>query len=60
MYKEMVLQPQNQKLLQLRAREDSLLVSYGKADSTGLAYRIPIDSAMALIAAEKGSDIKKK
>ena len=51
LYYEMVLKPKNQELLQLHAREDSLLNSYGIADSTG-AFRIPIDSAMAKVAAE--------
>ena len=58
LYYEMVLKPKNQELLQLRAREDSLLNSYGTADSTG-AYRIPIDSAIALVAAETASGKKK-
>ncbi|MGH8015248.1 MAG: hypothetical protein ACREBV_03565 [Candidatus Zixiibacteriota bacterium] len=53
-YQEMVLKPKNQELLQLRAREDSLLNSYGKDDSTG-AYRIPIDSAIALTVKENGT-----
>lgn len=59
LYREMVLEPQNQELIQLRAREDSLLTSYGKADSAG-AFRIPIDSAIALTAAETTAGSKKK
>ena len=59
LYKEMVLQPPNQELLQIRAREDSLSVSYGIADSTG-AIRIPVDSAIAIIASEAASGMKKK
>ncbi len=51
LYQEMVLEPPNKELIQLRNREDNLLNSYGMADSTG-AYRIPIDSAMALTATE--------
>ncbi len=57
LYFEMVLQPKNQELLQLRAREDSLMNSYGIADSTG-AFRIPIDSAMVLVAAEAAAGNK--
>ena len=58
LYYEMVLKPKNPELLQLRALEDSVMNSYGIADSTG-AYRIPIDSAMALVAAEAASGKKK-
>ena len=58
LYYEMVLKPKNKELLQLQVHEDSLLNSYGIADSTG-AFRIPIDSAMALVAAETVSGIKK-
>lgn len=59
LYQEMVLEPKNQELVQLRAREDSLLTSYGIADSTG-AFRIPIDSAMGLIAAEANARSRNK
>ncbi len=59
LYQEMVLEPPNKELFQLRAREDRLLTSYGKEDSTG-AYRIPIDSALALTAAETITGSKKK
>lgn len=58
LYYEMVLHPKNPQLLELRAREDSLLNSYGIADSTG-AYRIPIDSAIKVTAAEAASGKKK-
>lgn len=59
MYQEMFLKPKNRELIQLQAREDSLLNSYGRDDSTG-AYRIPIDSAIALTAAENPSIDAKK
>jgi hypothetical protein len=55
MYEEMVLKPVNQELIDLRAKEDSLLSSYGKFDTLGGVYRIPIDSAMIQMAAESGS-----
>lgn len=58
LYYEMVLKPKNQELLQLHAREDSVMNSYGIADSTG-AFRIPIDSAIALVAAEAQAGKKK-
>jgi hypothetical protein len=58
LYYEMVLKPKNPELLQVRAREERLLNSYGIADSTG-AFRIPIDSAMALVAVEEESGKKK-
>jgi hypothetical protein len=58
-YQEMVLEPKNQELLQLRAREDSLLSTYGRDDSTG-AYRIPIDSAIALTSAETQANNSKQ
>lgn len=58
LYYEMVLKPKNKELLQFQAHEDSLLNSYGIADSTG-GYRIPIDSAIALVATETESGKKK-
>jgi hypothetical protein len=59
LYKEMVLEPPNKELIQLRLKEESMLTTYGKPDSTG-AYRIPIDSAIALIAAETTTGSQKK
>ena len=53
-YQEMVLKPKSQELLELRAREDSLLNSYGRNDSTG-TYQIPIDSAIAITVRENGT-----
>ncbi len=50
LYREMVLEPENQELLELRAREDSILNSYGLADTATREYRIPIDSAMKQVA----------
>lgn len=50
LYKEMVLEPQNQQLIDLRAHEDSVLTSYGMSDSLPGVYHIPIDSAMKQIA----------
>ena len=57
LYYEMVLKPKNPELSKLRAHEDSVMNSYGIADSTG-AFRIPIDSAMALVAAEAAAGKK--
>jgi len=57
-YQEMVLKPKNQELIDIRAREDSLLNSYGKNDSTE-TYRIPIDSAIAITVRENGSGSSK-
>lgn len=57
-YTEMVLKPKNQELIDIRAREDSLLNTYGRDDSTG-TYRIPIDSAIALTARENGTKSSK-
>lgn len=59
LYQEMVLEPPNKELIQLRLREENMLTTYGKPDSTG-AYRIPIDSAIALTAAETATGSKKK
>ena len=52
MYREMVLEPENPKLLNLRAKEDRILNSYGLADSATAEYHMPIDSAMKQAAAE--------
>ncbi len=49
---EAVLVPVSKDLLALRAHEDSLLDSYGVVDSARGIYRIPIDSAIALLVAE--------
>ena len=54
MYREMVLEPENPQLLELRAKEDSILNSYGLADTATGEYRIPIDSAMKQAAANAG------
>lgn len=56
-YQEMVLAPKNQELIEIRAREDSLLTTYGRDDSTG-AYRIPIDSAIAITVRENAASGK--
>ena|GEM_PF-631295 len=47
-----VLSPISRDLQALRAHEDSLLNSYGVVDSSRGLYRIPIDSAIARLAAE--------
>jgi hypothetical protein len=46
---EMVLKPESKILIEIRAREDQILGSYGVADSAGGVYRIPIDSAMQIM-----------
>jgi len=53
---EKTLRPESEKLVALRARETSLLGSYGISDTTTGAFRIPIDSAIELIVAEAGHD----
>ena len=56
-YREMVLEPENPQLLELRAKEDSILNSYGRlADSAVVEYHIPIDSAMKQVAAKAGGN----
>lgn len=54
MYREMVLEPENPQLVELRAKENRVLSSYGLADSAAGEYRIPIDSAMKQVAATAG------
>lgn len=49
---EQQLKPESEMLKELRAYEDSVLNSYGYADTTKKAYRIPIDKAMEMIAKE--------
>lgn len=56
MYREMVLEPENPQLVELRAREDRVLSSYGLADSAAGEYHIPIDSAMKQVAATAGGN----
>ena len=46
---ETVLKPESKILIEIRAREDQILGSYGVADSAGGVYRIPIDSAMQIM-----------
>lgn len=50
--KESVLIPVSQELVALRATEDSILSSYGVVNPDKGIYRIPIDSAMVLMAKE--------
>ncbi len=47
---EVVLKPESDKLLKLRAYEDNVLTSYGVVDKNSDIYRIPIDQAISLIA----------
>lgn len=54
MYREMVLEPIDPEFLKLRAREDSVLNSYGIADTATGEYHMPIDSAMKQVAASAG------
>jgi len=49
---EQTLRPQSEKLLELRARETELLTTYGVNDSVYGVLRIPIDSAIELMAVE--------
>ena len=56
MYREMVLEPENPQLLELRAKENRVLSSYGLADSAAGEYHIPIDSAMKQVAATAGGN----
>ena len=56
MYREMVLEPENPQLLELRAKENRVLGSYGLADSAAGEYHIPIDSAMKQVAATAGGN----
>ena len=56
MYQEMVLEPENPQLVELRAKENRVLSSYGLADSAAGEYHIPIDSAMKQVAATAGGN----
>ena len=49
---EQVLSQEKVTLSELRAHEDSVLTSYGWSDSTQTSYRIPLDSAIKIVAAE--------
>ncbi len=49
---EQVLRPESKALRELRSREDSLLSSYQLVDSANQTYRIPIERAMEVVAAE--------
>jgi len=49
---EQTLAPQSQQLLELHKLEDSILNGYQFVDSTKGTYRIPIERAMELMAAE--------
>ena len=56
MYREMVLEPENPQLVELRAKEHKILSTYGLADSAAGEYHIPIDSAMKQVAATAGGN----
>ena len=45
---EEVLKPESITLKELRAREDSILTSYGYSDSTKTTFRIPLEKAIEL------------
>src|SRR5687767_12808736 len=49
---ETQLTPVSQDLLDLRAKEDQLLNSYGIADKTAGTIRVPVSRAMELVLAE--------
>ena len=53
-YYENTLLPESDTLISLRATEDSILGSYGYADSAKTEYRIPINEAMKIYLREKG------
>lgn len=55
---EQVLSQPSVKLEDLRAVEDSLLTSYELIDTTKQIYRIPIDRAIELMAAESAASKK--
>ncbi len=55
---EEVLKPESRSLMELRAREDSILTTYGVADSVKGLYRMPIDKAMEKMITEH-NQIKK-
>lgn len=55
---EQVLSQPSVKLEDLRAVEDSLLTSYELIDTTKQIYRIPIDRAIELMAAEGAASKK--
>lgn len=49
---ELILKPESEMLLEMRALEEKTLSTYGLKDTVTGAYRIPIDSAIQLIADE--------
>lgn len=49
---EQTLKPESRDLMELRASEDSILSTYELLDSARGVYRIPIERAMELLAAE--------
>lgn len=53
---ELTLKPESEQLLKIRASEDSTLTTYGPKDTITGAYRIPIDSAIQLMADENARD----
>ncbi len=55
-YYEMVLKPENPQLIELRSAEEQRLHSYQLVDTVKGIWRIPIDSAVKLEAAEAKQD----
>lgn len=49
---ELTLKPESDRLIQLHAREDSILNSYGVIDQQSGVYRIPIERAMEKLVEE--------
>ena len=49
---DQVLRPEAVELVELRKAEDSILTTYELIDTTNRTYRIPIQRAMELLAAE--------
>ena len=56
---EQELQPTSQQLIELHKLEDSVLTTYQFVDSTKGIYRIPIDRAMELMAAESAGTVRR-
>ena len=54
---ETQLTPVSQDLLDLRAKEDQLLNSYGIADKAAGTVRVPVSRAMELVLAEVEGDV---
>ncbi|MFN3821369.1 MAG: hypothetical protein ACK4OO_03465 [bacterium] len=54
-YYEQVLKTENPELIRLRMKEEEILSTYGIVDSSKQIFRIPIEEAMKLLIAQRGS-----